>query len=144
MITLPSLLSSGLSAALSFVQGKGLLLAGAAALSFLAAAGVQTCRLDSARSDLQAEALAHNATRRDLAHTRGLWLIDQRAANGTIAGLRRQLNGTLADFAAYRAEEAERSAIARAAAPRPRTAEEKDQVVDDATRKRAVDFLNAW
>ncbi|MDR1359475.1 MAG: hypothetical protein LBJ82_00700 [Deltaproteobacteria bacterium] len=137
-------LSSCLSSALSLLQGKGLLLAGAAACALLLGGGVQSCRLEAAQEKLQAEKEAHLATRRELAHTRGLWMIDQRAANGTILGLQRQITGALADFAAFKAEEAQRSGITRAAAPRSRTAEEKSQVVDDATRRRAVDFLNAW
>jgi hypothetical protein len=136
-------MSAILTSILSFIQGKGLFMGGAILL-ILTAAQAQTCRLEAARAELQAEKAAHKATRRDLAHTRGLWLIDQRAANGTIKGLQGQLEGALADFAAYRKEEAERSAIAAAAAPRPRTEKEKDQVVDDATRRRVVDFLNAF
>jgi hypothetical protein len=132
-----SLLSSLLSSGLSLVQGKGLFLAGAAALTFLAATGVQSCRLDSAREDLE-------AARQELARTKNLWLIDRQSAGSAIAGLQRQLAGTLADFAAFRAEEASRLDLARRAQARPRTTEEQSQVVDDATRKRAVDFLNAW
>jgi hypothetical protein len=143
MIALPSFITSALAAALSFLQAKGLLLGGAG-LILLAAVGVQSCRLDAASAALKAETLAHNATRRDLALTKGLWLVDQRSANATILGLQKQINGTLADFAAYRAEEIRRGAIARAVAPRPRTEKEKAQVVDDETRRRAVDFLNAW
>ncbi|HJB66358.1 MAG TPA: hypothetical protein H9768_08770 [Candidatus Mailhella merdavium] len=37
---------------------------------------------------------------------------------------------------------AERAAIVKQASPRARTAEEKDKVVDDATRRRAVERLN--
>lgn len=100
--------------------------------------------LDTARGKLLTERIAHNATRSGYARDKGLWLMEQRAANATIAGLQRQVNATGAAFAAYREESAERAAILREDIPRLRTQEEKEKVVSHETRRRAARLLNAW
>ncbi len=100
--------------------------------------------LETARGRLLTEQTAHNATRSDYARDTALWLLDQRAANGTIVGLQRQVNATGVAFAAYREESAERAAILREDIPRARTQEEKEKVVSHETRRRAARLLNTW
>lgn len=87
---------------------------------------------------LDAERAAHEATRAALEQAvSACEQTEQRAE-----GLRRALMEAHKREAAWTLEEAARAEIVGKAKPGPRPPEEKDRVVDDATRRAAVSRLN--
>lgn len=92
-------------------------------------------------SRLDAERAAHEATRAALKQAvTACGQIEERAE-----ALRRALAEAHEREAAWAREEAARAEIVKKAKPGPRPPAERDQVVDDATRREAVDRLNmAW
>lgn len=90
---------------------------------------------------LDAERAAHETTRAALEQAVTVCgQMEDRAE-----GLRRALMEAHKREAAWAQEEAARAEIVKKAKPGPRPPEERDQVVDDATRREAVDRLNmAW
>ena len=95
--------------------------------------------LETAQGRLLTEQTAHNATRSDYARDTALWVLDQRAANGTILGLQRQVNATLASKAVSLNATISRAAIFSSAAVQ---AAKPNEVVDDQTSRAAVRHLN--
>lgn len=95
--------------------------------------------LETAQGRLLTEQTAHNATIKDYSRDKVLWLLDQRAANGTILGLQRQVNATLASKAASLNATINRAAIFSNAAVQ---AAKPNEVVDDQTSRAAVRHLN--
>lgn len=92
-------------------------------------------------AQLDAERAAHETTRAALEQAvTACGQMEDRAE-----GLRRALMEAHKREAAWAQEEAARAEIVKKAKPGPRPPEERDQVVDDATRREAVDRLNmAW
>lgn len=94
---------------------------------------------------LDTERAEHNTTRleRESAVKAGLgWKAVAGAANLQRDGLQAAVNECLNREQEARADAAERAAIMKLAAPRARTEAERKGVVDDATRKKAMDRLN--
>ena len=112
---------------------------GALCLSFAGTVAVLWATLDTAHERILREETAHNATRRDYARDKGLWLFDQRNANATIAGLQRQANATALNRTAARAAEVERFAIFTTSTIRT---VKPVEVVDDATCRAAAVHIN--
>lgn len=87
---------------------------------------------------LDAERAAHDATRAALKQAvAACGEMEERAES-----LRRALEEAHKREAAWTLEEAARAEIVKKAKPGPRPPAERDQVVDDATRRAAVDRLN--
>ena len=101
--------------------------------------GILKARLDTAGQNLLREETAHNGTKREYAKDKGLWLLDQKSANATIAGLQKQVNGTMAARDEARKAEIARFELFTNAAT---AAAKPTEVVDDATSGKAVQHLN--
>jgi len=121
---------------------KALLIGGGSALamavSLLIGCIYLSGRLDAERAD-------HKTTRlqRDNAVTEGLrWKKVAEDAGEKQATLREAASECLAREKEAREDAAERTAIMRRTVPRERTEMEKKGVIDDATRRKAVDRLN--
>ncbi|MBU4526558.1 MAG: hypothetical protein KUA37_01995 [Desulfomicrobium sp.] len=106
---------------------------------------VQSLRLAAARSAFHAEAAAHNATRTVLARTQA----DIGALSVALAASERataSVQGSLKQALAREAEAADaataRKRILDAMHSRPRTETEKQEVVDDETRRAAAARIN--
>lgn len=97
------------------------------------------------RSGLALERAAHvtTAKERDAAITEGLrWAALHGDALAKVAALQGQVTAAQRREAQAQQDAAERQRIMDAAQPRPRTEAEKQQGVDDATRKKAAARLN--
>ena len=90
------------------------------------------------------EQAAHKATVKDFAQKEALYKANEKQAGKTIAALQGQLKKLDDSFAEFKANEQERHNIMQGAKPRQRTKEERQRTVDDATRKKVIDFLNTW
>lgn len=91
-----------------------------------------------ARSELETERLRHAAT----AQERDRWRAAAEAYRKDAEAQAENARQCLGREAKAARDAAERADILRDARPRARTAEEKNKVVDDATRRRAVERLN--
>lgn len=91
-----------------------------------------------AKSALDAERLRHAAT----AQERDRWRTAAEAYRKDAEAQAENARQCLGREAKAARDAAERADILRDARPRARTAEEKNKVVDDATRRRAVERLN--
>ena len=111
----------------------------AVCLSFAATAAVLWANLDTAHEQILRGETAHNATKRDYARDKGLWLFSQRNANATIIGLQRQANATALNRTAARVAEIDRFTIFTNAATQTIKPAE---VVDDATCRAAAAHIN--
>lgn len=121
---------------------KALLIGGGAALIALAALLIVAVSL-SGRLDTERAGHAVTRLERDNAVKEGLgWKAASGAANLQRDSLRETLNECLERERGARADTAERAAIMDRAAPRKRTKAGRKGVVDDATRKKAMDRLN--
>lgn len=99
---------------------------------------VVSCAFLNTRAELDAERLNHAATAKERDEWRAAAEAYQKDAEAQAENARQCL-----DREAKAARDAEeRAAIVKRARPRPRTAEEKDKVVDDETRARVVARLN--
>lgn len=118
------------------LAGGGLLLATIAALL------ISTVYL-SGKLDVERAEHATTRLQRDNAVAEGLrWKTVADAAEPKITALQDTVRECLAREAQAPKDAADRAAIINAAVPRERTAEERKGVVDDATRRKAVDRLN--
>lgn len=106
----------------------------AAALLFSGLLG----RLAHVNSELDAERAAHAATAQD----RDRWKATAEAYRGEAVAQAENARLCLDRESNAVRNAAERAAIVKQASPRARTAEEQDKVVDDETRRRAVERLN--
>lgn len=118
-------------------QIKALVATGAALLLALAACAVLFLLWD-------AEKTAHWVTQRDYARDMAMAADNEKAAEDALEGLRLELRKAAAAFREYKDQERERQAIMAGAQPRQRAPEERERIVDDATRQKTADFLNAW
>lgn len=116
---------------------KALLALGLALLLALAACAVLWLLWDG-------EKAAHLATQRDYARDMATAKANGEAAADALEGLREELRKVAAAFVEYKDKERERQAIMAGSTTRQRAPEERERIVDDATRKKAADFLNAW
>ena len=95
-------------------------------------------RLAHVNAELEAERAAHATTARESerwkAAAEAYWKDAEAQAENARMCLDREAKNAR--------EEAERAGIVQQARPRARSAEEKDKVVDDETRRRAVERLN--
>lgn len=108
------------------------------AIGFALAAVVQYFAARALESSLTAEEAAHAFTRQE----RDDWKARAEAAATRAEALADNARRCLEREAQTQADAAERAAIMEAARPRARTAEEKNKVVDDETRRRAALRLN--
>ena len=106
----------------------------AAALLFSGLLG----RLAHVNAELDAERAAHAATTRD----RDQWKAAAEAYRKDAAAQAENARLCLERETKAAQDAAERAAIVERASPRTRTVEEQDKVVDDETRRRAVERLN--
>lgn len=90
------------------------------------------------KGELDAERLNHAATLKERDQWRAAAEAYQKGAEAQAENARQCLDRE----AKAARDAAERAAIVKRARPRPRTAEEKDKVVDDETRRRAALRLN--
>lgn len=136
----------------SWIWGKKTwLVAGLTALllACLAWAHVQGLRLDAVRADterkIQAEQIAHNSTRSELAKAKAeaaRWADVATLARAATTTMQATAQAAMAREAQGRADATARKQILSEAKPRPRTDDETKEVVDDVTRYRAADRLN--
>lgn len=111
------------------------------AVCWLIAALLFSCllgRLAYVNSELDAERVAHAVTERE----RQRWRAAAEAYRENAEAQAENARLCLERETKAARDAAERAAIVKQASPRIRTAEEKDKVVDDATRRRAVERLN--
>lgn len=106
----------------------------AAALLFSGLLG----RLAHVNAELDAERAAHAATAQD----RDRWKAAAEAYRGEAVAQAENARLCLDREANAARDAAERTAIVKQARPRARTVEEQNKVVDDETRRRAVERLN--
>ena len=106
----------------------------AAALLFSGLLG----RLAHVNAELDAERAAHAVTAQD----RDRWKATAEAYRGEAMAQAENARLCLDRESNAARDAAERAAIVKQASPRARTAEEQDKVVDDETRRRAVERLN--
>ena len=99
---------------------------------------VVSCAFLNTRADLDAERLNHAATAKERDEWRAAAEAYQKDAEAQAENARQCLDRE----AKAARDAAERAAIVKQARLRPRTADEKDKVVDDETRARVVDRLN--
>lgn len=96
-------------------------------------------------AQLDTERAGHDATREKLTaavREGNRWKVAADVAWANVATLQDNVKECLAREAQAKADAADRAAIMRAAQPRERTPAEAKGVVDDATRKKAMDRLN--
>ena len=102
-------------------------------------------RIDSLGDDLKLEKQAHDATRVELRQAledgQGWKVVSQKALAAAEAYQESTAACMEREVLARQARQ-ERESILQEAIPRPRTAQEKQQVIDDETRKHAADRLN--
>ena len=118
-------------------------IAAIAAVAFMLLAALW--KIDSVENSLLLEKTAHTSTLKDLAAAGSRIQSLEAAYEKALEAAYAQSNATQACLdREVEAQEAarERAAIIQAATPRPRTATEQQQVVDDATRMRSADRLN--
>ena len=102
-------------------------------------------RIDNVQGKLRLEQAEHNQTKTALADAieKGNgWKAAYEEAQGAATAQREATQACLDREVEARTAQEARNAILQAAQPRPRTATEQTQVVDDETRKRSADRLN--
>lgn len=110
----------------------------------VASNGILGSNLVQSRNALENEKKLHAATIEKAGIAEGLCKTNQEQTERTIKGLNAQVEGLSASMEQYQADEAERMAILATNTCIQRTDEDKGKVVDENTRRKAADFLNAW